>query len=329
MKRLSPEEEPVDVVISIVSHRNQGLVRACLRSLPDACPSLRWRAITTENLPREGPDLRLEFPKLHVVENAAPLGFGENHNNALMSVIDNGLARYVLVLNDDTELEPGCVTTLVERADAEPSIGSVGPLLRWPNGDHQHSYYSFPTVRRTMLAAFRPRLLLCTPRTDGVGWLGGACLLLRTTVLQEIGLFDTRFFLFFEDTDLAARLWASGWRVEMWPSAVTLHHEHQTVSHPDVRAAMECQMLRSAYLYFTKYSGRLSAAGVTLAGRSGSLLRGTAILVVATLTKDRHRKAQARRLLAVAGYDGHSPLPHEPSAHSTDAQAGSDSTIRR
>jgi GT2 family glycosyltransferase len=135
-----------------------------------------------------------------------------NQNRVIAPVVESGSARYVLVLNNDTELMEGSVVALVRHADDNPSLAAIGPLTLNTDGTHQASSFRFPTLVKSALAEVLPSRapLGCTETDGGALWLGGACLLLRTEALRTVGTFDTRFFLFFEDIDLARRLADAG-----------------------------------------------------------------------------------------------------------------------
>jgi len=300
-----------DVVLSVVNHGDPALVRRCLRSLEAACAGLRWSAVVVENLPRSGPQLTVEFPWVRVVKNEIPVGFGQNHNAVLEPVVASGLARYVLVLNDDTELSPGSITALVRHADARPRLGVTGPRLLWPDGMPQHSLYSFPTLGRAIRSAFAPSRLPAAPIQTGPGWLGGACLLLRVEALREVGLFDTRFFLFFEDVDLAVRLYAAGWKLDVCDASSVVHLGHVTINQPELRLPMERQMLRSAYLYFRKHHGLAAAALVVASSQFCLLLRAFGSRFGGHGAPDDTRRVSTRYLLNLARYVPTVPLPHE------------------
>lgn len=272
-----------------------------------ACAGLRWSVVVVENLPRGGPPLTDEFPWARVVRNAVPVGFGQNHNGVLAPVVSGREARYVLVLNDDTELTPGSITALVRHADERPGVGATGPRLLWPDGSPQHSFYAFPSLRGTVLASFRPSLLPDTPIEAGPGWLGGACLLLRAEALRKVGMFDTRYFLFFEDVDLAARLYEGGWTIDVCRTSSVIHRGHETILQPELRLPMERQMLRSSYLYFRKHQGPVAAHLAVGAARCGLLLR-------AISSRFGRRPGAVTDLFQLARYAPTVPLPHEVEA---------------
>ena len=302
---------PVDVHVSVVSHANRALVRRCLRSLPAACGSLTWRITVVENLPPDGPPLAEEFPWADVVTNAAPAGFAHNHNAVLTPVVREKQARHLLVLNDDTELAPESVTALVGHADRNAALGAVGPVLVSPEGRRQHSLHAFPTAWTSARAAVRPRTPFCRPLPSGVGWLSGACLLVRAEAVGDAPLFDTRFYMFFEDTDLCRRLWSRAWQVTVCEEAVVVHLDHQTVSRIELRGPMHRQMQRSMYLYLDKHLGRRTAGAVALVWQGALALRWLWSVGVARATLDADERAMGGELRRLAVYRPWRPLPHE------------------
>lgn len=302
--------EPPDVVISIVNTGHRELLRACLRSLPPACEGLRWKATVVDNVSDDGSFEMVSkgFSWADLLRNDKRLGFSTNHNRVIRQVLSKGSARYLLILNEDTELDPGSVAALVELCDANPRLGAAGPLVRGEDGRIQPSLFRFPTVRSELWAALRPKRRSRPPAESG--WLNGSCLLVRTEALREVGPLDERFFIFFEDTDLALRLSEAGWDSALCREAAILHHGHETVSQPAFGTAMERQMLRSRYLYFRKHGGPLRAAAVAALTRAAFLARALKALAESALA-GRAQRSTAALLLELARYDPRSPLPHE------------------
>ncbi len=301
-----------DVAVSIVCHDDRKALLRCLQSLPAACTGLSWSATVVQNLslPDEL-DLDGEFPWVRTVRNTVPAGFGTNHNQVLRPIVDERRARYALVLNDDTELAPDCVTTLVSFADDHPELGAVGPAMSWPDGTLQPSYYCFPTIMSSIRAAVRPTTLSCHPITHGKGWLGGACLLLRSEALHHVGLFDAEYFLFYEDVDLARRLWGAGWGSAVCPAASITHFAHATVARADMSLVMDQQMIRSQYLYFKQYRGPLAASLLATASRAAFLGRATIALLRWMVTHDHSHRDLARRMMSFVRYRPTTLLAHE------------------
>jgi GT2 family glycosyltransferase len=141
--------------------------------------------------------------------------------------------------------------------------------------------------------------------------LNGSAILLRSEALQEIGSFDERFFIFYEDTDLGVRFWQAGWRSVLATAAGMVHLGHETVSTPALTSVMARQMLRSQWLYVRKHHGRPQAGALTRVVRGALLLRSVRAAMRGTLRADPTERELARHLIALAGYQPSAPLPHE------------------
>lgn len=260
-----PGHDIDDVAVSIVTMGNAALLERALSTLPGSCEGLRWRATIVDNgaspIPR---DVVLAVPNARLVRSDAPRGFGANHNLVLGAVVAERSARYVLVLNDDTELEAGSVSKLVALCDADVDLGLAGPSLLYPDGGHQASGFRFPTVRSEAFSAailpervraqLWPRLVEVVPGDDGptgVDWVLGAALLARVSSLAETGCFDERFFLYSEELDLARRMRSRGYRAAVLGAVRVLHVGGQSTGAQFPRTAGI-----SRWLYLQKHWSR-------------------------------------------------------------------------
>jgi GT2 family glycosyltransferase len=305
------ETAPLDVEVSLVNTNNSDLLRACLASLPEAAGALTWHVTVVDNASDDGsPEVvRLEFPWARLIENTQRVGFSANHNQVIGDVVSRDSARYVLVLNEDTELEAGSLEKLVSFADREDRLGAAGPRLVEKDGREQVSYYRFPAVLDQFWWTLRPGQ---PPRRAEIrGWLNGSCVLVRTEAFRRIGPLDERFFIFFEDTDLGLRLHRAGWRSAVCESSRVVHHGHQTVAHSGVGTDMERQMLRSRYLYFRKHHGRYSSALLALLVRVALAMRATKASTGAILHRDPSERRLAELLWDLVRYDPQKALEHE------------------
>lgn len=272
-----------DVEISIVSLGDTQRLTACVNTLEGACEGLAWRLTIVDNS-TAGQDLRAVLaaaPSASAVRSEGRRGFGANHNLVLRDVLTEARARYVLVLNDDTELDRRAVTTLVELIDADSTVGAVSPQIRGADGRPEPAQLGWPALGPEVLRTAFPRREPPLAR-DG-GWLNGACILLRTSALRQVGVFDTRFFLFFEDADLCLRLANAGWRMHTCTEASIVHHGHATILAPELRPDIEEQVLRSRYLFFRKHHGPVAARTVTLLVRGALLIRAVKMLAEAVI----------------------------------------------
>jgi GT2 family glycosyltransferase len=306
--------EPIlDVEISIANTNSRELLRGCLGSLPGSCEGLAWHASVVDNASTDGSAEMVlnEFSWVELLRNSVMRGFSANHNQVLRRALDRG-ARYVLILNEDTVLEPGSVRELVRFCDANPRIGAAGPIILGSDGLVQRSFFSYPTVVNQAAACLRPGRPPREARLDG--WLNGSCVLARADALREIGLLDERYFIFFEDTDLGLRLREAGWRSVVCSDARILHYGHQVVSQPAYGNRMERQALRSRYLYFRKHHGAVRAGAVAALVKCALAVRAVKALVWGALSRRSEERSLATVLWALASYDPRVALSHERTA---------------
>jgi N-acetylglucosaminyl-diphospho-decaprenol L-rhamnosyltransferase len=295
------------VVISIVNHENRELVRACLLSLPAACEGLDWRVKVVDNVSGDGSleMLAAEFPDMTVIANRSRKGFGANHNQVLFPLLaDPGPVEAFLILNDDTTLRPGAVSRLMARLDADPRLAAVVPTILDTAGRAGANRIAYPTARSAWRGDWTDRTE--PPDPDG-GFLQGCCLLVRVAALAEVGGFDERFFLFYEDTALSRRLTDAGWALGVCPDAEVVHVGHASVFKPDLMAFTPLQGRRSRYLYFCKHEGRARAEAITAVGRVLLLARAAKATAGATLRHPTSRD-RARRLWAQARFNPRRPV---------------------
>jgi N-acetylglucosaminyl-diphospho-decaprenol L-rhamnosyltransferase len=304
----------VDVEVSLVNTDNRELLARCLASLPAAAGSATWRVTVVDNASRDGSSevVRSAFPWARLLENPTRRGFSANHNRVIHEVLAKGSARYVLVLNEDTELGPGSIQELIAFGDGNPRLGAIGPRLAGSDGLEQPSYFRFPRVERQFWDTLRPGRPAQTVETDG--WLNGSCLLVRADALREVGGFDERFFIFYEDTDLGLRLHRAGWRTGVCDSARVTHHGHQTVSSAASGGAMEWQLLRSRYLYFRKHYGATRAQLAAALVRGALAIRASKALILSTVKGNSAERQLAGHLWELAAYSPRNVLPHEVTA---------------
>ena len=314
-----------DVEISIVNHENRELVRACLLTLPAACAGIDWHATVIDNRSGDGSleMLAADFSAVAVIANQVRLGFGANHNQVLRRVVEDKSARYVLVLNDDTELRPDAVRQMVATMDRQPELGAVVPTVVDSQDRRAANRIAYPDVRSCL---HFDRTGVTEGPDEEHGWLQGCCILLRRAALEMVGLFDERFFLFYEDTDLSRRLVEGRWSLGVCAEATVVHRGHASVFKPGMFELTPRQGLRSRYLYFSKYYGPRRARLISLVGRSVMLGRAAKSLLVHRPGDPEPRLARARRLLILARFDPRRPLPPELAAR---ARADRPAALRR
>ncbi len=165
--------------------------------------------------------LRARLPQCEVLVNRVNKGFAGGNNSALKRAMDMG-AEYTWVLNNDTKPFPGALGALVRTAQQDPQIAAVGSVLMYMNEPARvqawgGGYIDFRLGRSThCIRKVRPEKL---------HYLTAASILLRSQALQQIGLLDEGFFMYWEDVDLSFRFGKAGWKIAVAPDALVLHKE--------------------------------------------------------------------------------------------------------
>jgi N-acetylglucosaminyl-diphospho-decaprenol L-rhamnosyltransferase len=144
--------------------------------------------------------------------------------------------QFVMISNPDVRLEPGTISTLVEQLRAHPRTAAIGPKILNEDGSIYPSARRVPSLREGVGHALFARIWPGNPwsrryREDAapsdeprdVGWLSGACLMVRRSAFDEIHGFDGDYFMYFEDVDLGYRFGRAGWTNRYEPSASVTH----------------------------------------------------------------------------------------------------------
>ena len=195
---------------------------------------------STDGAPEEATQ---RYSNARLLPMGGNLGYGTAVNRAVAEVTPS--SEFVVVANPDVQWGPRSIDLLLEAAERWPRAGSLGPLIRDPDGSVYPSARHLPSlIRGGMHAVVGPfwksnpwtaeyRQERTTPSERPVGWLSGSCLLLRRSAFDEISGFDERYFMYMEDVDLGDRLGKAGWQNVYVPSAEILHDKgHATGRDP-------------------------------------------------------------------------------------------------
>lgn len=286
-----PGARQADVDVVVVGYHSRDLVLSCLDSLGPAAPGLAVTVTVADNHSGDGTvaAVRARGDGAQAFDMGENAGFGRANNRA----IAGGSGRYVFVLNPDTRVAPGALRRLVEFADAHPEAGVVAPRLLNADGTPQRTARAFPTPtaalfgRRSPLTRWFPRnrwsrAFLVEDRHTGeepfrVDWVSGAAMLLPRAVMEAVGGFDERFFLFWEDADLCKRIARTGRATWCVPASVVVHDEGGTRGHGwSTRTIVLFH--RGAYRYWAIHHARHPwnpvrwLGGLALAGRATLLI---------------------------------------------------------
>lgn len=221
------------VSISVISHAQLRLIHLLLEDIKQYCVAERLEVILTLNTIEELPFSVQDFPfAIKIITNTVPKGFAANHNAAF----EQAQGEFFCVVNPDIRLR-GDPFPALRQCLFEQDVGVAAPLILNEQGKVEDSARTFPTPFSLLGKALGLRKQLDYTIGDQLlfpDWLGGMFLLFPSVVYRKIDGFDERFFLYYEDVDLCARLLLSGYLVVLNP-AVPVIHEARRASHRNLK----------------------------------------------------------------------------------------------
>lgn len=261
-------DTPVDVTAIIVNFNTAGLLRDAIGRLLGAAKRLSLKIAIVDNASKDGSValIRSEFPACNLIVNETNVGFGRANNQALGLVE----GRYVLLLNTDAFVAPDTLDKTVDYMDAHPRCGILGVRLIGRDGTLQPSARYFPTpwnlfLARTGLDRVFPHVRMVDDTAwdhasvRQCDWVPGCYYLVRREVIRQIGLFDPRYFLYYEEVDHCRAAKQAGWEVTFFADTTVTHiggESAKAVS--EITAAgrqIEAIQIESELLYFRKNHG--------------------------------------------------------------------------
>lgn len=256
--------------IIVVNFETPEYTIECVRSIYKNEPRCSFEVIVIDNGSKDSSleCLRRELPQVLCIETGSNLGFSQANNLG----INNAQGNFILLLNSDTKILDNSFDKMLEYLLANPHVGAMGPRQLHGNGKLQLSWGSFPTL---ISEAFRKLLHYRLSINDlkirdyleeryagstDVDWISGSCLMARKNALQEAGLLDGHFFMYFEDIDLCRRMKDAGWRIHYNSDVTIVHYGGISAKRNLMRVLVE---YRRSQIYFTrKYYGLKGVLGL-------------------------------------------------------------------
>jgi len=215
------------ISIVILNYNGKNLLKKCLRSIQKNTIYKNYEVIVVDN---DSHDKSMEmvkklFPKIKMIQNPENYGFPKGNNIGLKKAIKNKNVKFVLLLNNDTEVTKNWLKEMVRVANSDERIGIVGSKLILPNGKIQKSCcnYKYGLSRK-----FAPQ------KREVVDSLVAACMLIKRSVIEKIGFLDENFFpIYYEDVDFCLRAEKVGYRTVYAPQSKVYHHKGITMKKQD------------------------------------------------------------------------------------------------
>lgn len=296
--------------IIIVSWNVKDDLLRCLSSLRDNAPSESVEVIVVDNMSSDGTvdGLKQTFPEVTVIANQENRGFASANNQGL--AVSHGC--YVLFLNPDTIVHPNSLDKLIAFMDSNPDVGACGAKLLYADGSIQASVKQFPSFRVALYrhTIFRSLRLFrgCYrkwamkdfdyDRQLDVDQVSGAAMMVRRSVIDEVGSMDEAFFMYYEEVDLCYRIKQRGWRVMFLPDAVITHLSGRSAK--QIRLKRRLMMFKSLMVFFRKHRNRYAVAVFAVVFKCAVILRnilhlaiGIFTYFIALIAMDRTRRKHA------------------------------------
>jgi len=269
-KTIAPE-----VSIVIPTFNRLDLTRACLKALHANTPTEDFELIVVDNASTDG---TREFVaaeqtagRLTAILNEKNAGFARACNQGAAAA----RGKYVLFLNNDTEVRPGWLSPLIQSAEADPQIGALGGKLLYSDNTIQHAgvvllddrAHGDPLLAQHIFSR-QPHDLPEANRPKICPALTAACLFVRREIFEQVGGFDEEFWNGYEDVDLCLKISAAGKRLVYQPASVVTHHESQSGPERFRRAPQNIARLHQKWLgkvqpdFIIHEDGRVNPTGV-------------------------------------------------------------------
>jgi len=263
----------LDVSVCIVNWNVEKLLKACLDSVYKNTKDISFEVIVVDNNSSDGSVsmVRNDFPQVKLISNDHNAGFTKANNQA----IGMSKGKYVMLLNPDTEIINNALLTMFRFMEQHGDCGALGCKLLNSDGSLQRSCKTFPTLELMLYSSlFLDQLF---PRSRFLGryfmtWWDfndvreveqpmGSALMIKRYVLNKVGNFDEKIFIWFDEVDLLYRIKKDEWKIYFTPDAQITHH----LSRSFKQWTSLPQILRGTYLwrssrnyYFRKHKGILS-----------------------------------------------------------------------
>lgn len=288
---------PLDVLV--VNYNTADLLQPMFKALrqPDSANPARYLVVDNASVDNSLERLATVCPEALLLANENNVGFGRANNQ----LVEHLQGKYALLLNTDAFVAADTLNKTLEYMEAHPDCGVLGVRLEGREGDLQPSCRFFPTplnvfLSRTGLERFFPMV----KQVDDMAWdhasvrecdwVPGCYYLIRREVIDQVGLFDPRYFLYYEEVDHCKRVKQAGWKVVFYPHTTVVHIGGESAKSVVELNAASRQIpklqIESELLYFRKHHGRLG-----LAWHMSLVILGDLILALKALLKGRGRAA--------------------------------------
>lgn len=238
---MSKIPNPKPALSIIITHYNTPeLLNLCLNSIKKTTRNIKKEIIVVDSESQE--ETRELIKEKHPTVKVIPFEKNAGYSKIVNAGIKKAKGDYILILNADIIVLEDSVSKMLKYIKSYSKTGITGPQLIDFTGNVQPSCFSFPSLgtilaRRTFFGRTKTGKKLLEKFTNEesdvytpkeVDWLQGSAMMIRKKAIKKVGLWDERFFAYFEDTDFCRRFWQNGYKVVYFPLARMAHYYHRS-----------------------------------------------------------------------------------------------------
>ncbi len=252
-----------DLSVIIVNWNTIGFLNNCIHSIKENTKKIIYEILVIDNFSTDGSPQAVEanFPEITLIKNQENFGYGRASNQGY--ALAKG--KYILFLNSDMAVQKNCLEKMYDFMEKNPTVGASSCKLTHSDGSLQHSCRKFPSFKTIFLMQigmrflfpkmkiFRDYLMLDWNHSDirEVDQIMGSFMFIRSQVIKDVGGFDERFWMYFEEVDLCFRIKAAGWKIVHYPFSSSIHFLSKSSDQwGDIKRIQEFQ--KSLLKYFRK-----------------------------------------------------------------------------
>lgn len=292
--------------IIIISFNTKKLTLECLESIKKTANFQNLEIIVVDNASTDGSSMAIKsnFSRIKLIQNTSNIGFSKANNQA----INQAQGEYILLLNSDTLVQPQAIRNLIEFLDAHPQVGIAASQLLNPDGTIQPNGGFLPRLSNVLawmlflddlpwiknwFWSYQLRSPNRFKSTKPLGWVQGAAIALRQTMLQKIGLLDENIFMYGEDVEICFRAHQKHWQIWLVVDSKIIHQGFKSGS-PKIAILGEFQGLK--YI-FQKHKPSWEFPILRIFLKLGALVR---LIFFGTIFKDTQKYAIYKQVFSLA-----------------------------
>jgi len=255
----------ISISIIIVTYNSEKEIVNCINSLLPQMLDLNGEIIIIDNNSIDSTIhliKELEIKNISIIQNSDNLGYTIANNQG----IKNAKGEHLFILNPDTLVPNGVINNLLNKIQDDKNCGAIAPQLRFPDGRIQNSCRRFPRRRDILYESIGLSKLFKISKEFNYWKMGdfdhkntcmadqpaGAALLIPKNIIEEIGLLDEQFPMFFSDVDICKRIWDAGYNVQYNTNSFITHKGGASVYQKRIKMIVSSHL--SFWKYFNKYN---------------------------------------------------------------------------